>query len=403
MLEVLMASMLGWRELLDVQSEPRRSERVLVLLHDSQHFSWCQFCVLVGSHFLSRKLCMSNSKLKSGFTLVELLVVIAIIGILVGLLLPAVQAAREAARRMSCSNNLKQLGLAIHNHESTYKYIPAWGKEFPMTDTYASSNNPYFPLTGDARKPFGALGQLLPFIEQGNLTNMFDLKKPLVDPVNLVPPFPGGTNDPSAFAPVPVFLCPSSPDAPSDYGPYFVPLGFPSNAQYILPRTDYVPMRGIHSSLATCVGLPATTTHNAMLGADNIIQRPTVKFGAVSDGLSNTICFIEEAGKQQRYFRGKPVPPNANGGNLVLNSFYGDWNVARHARGLSGADIMNPRQPGCSAINVLNDDNPYSFHTGGVQFVRGDGSVFFLSDSIATAVFVALVTRDGGESFTQFE
>ncbi len=337
---------------------------------------------------------------RAGFTLVELLVVIAIIGILVGLLLPAVQAAREAARRMSCSNNLKQLGLAIHNHESVYKYVPAWGKEFLMTDTYAASGNPYFALTGDARKPFGALGQLLPYLEQGNITNLFDLKKPLVDPKNLPPPFPGGTNTPACFATVPVFICPSTPDSPSDYGPYFVPLGFPSGQTYILPRTDYVPMRGIHSSLAQCVGLPSTNTHNAMLGSDNIIVKPTVKFAETTDGLSNTICFIEEAGKQRRYFRGKPVPASAAGGDLVLNSFYGDWNVARHVRGLSGANILDPRLPGCSVLNVLNDDNPYSFHTGGVQIARGDGSVSFLSDSIATDVFVALTSRNGGESVT---
>jgi prepilin-type N-terminal cleavage/methylation domain-containing protein len=131
---------------------------------------------------------MKRHQGRSAFTLVELLVVIAIIGILVGLLLPAVQAAREAARRMSCSNNLKQLGLAIHNHESTYKYIPAWGKEFVAAEYPTTPPNPYFALTTDARKPFGALGQLLPYMEQNNVFNMFDHKRSLIDPINLPPP-----------------------------------------------------------------------------------------------------------------------------------------------------------------------------------------------------------------------
>ncbi len=338
-----------------------------------------------------------------GFTLVELLVVIAIIGILVGLLLPAVQAAREAARRMQCSNNLKQLGLAIHNHESTFKYVPAWGKEFLTTDTYASQGNPYFALTGDARKPFGALGQLLPYLEAGNVSNLFDLKKPLVDPKNLPPPFPGGTNNPMCFTTLPFFICPSGPEVSSNYGPYFAPLGFPAGQPYNLPRTDYVPMRGLHESVPVCVGLPRTRTHNAMLGSDDIIRKFTVKFGEVSDGLSNTICFIEEAGKQNRYFRGKPVPATAVGGAQVLNSFYGDWNIARHVRGLSGANILDPRIEGCSVINVLNDDNPYSFHTGGVQIARGDGSVSFLSDNVDLLVFMGMTSRNGGETFANPE
>jgi hypothetical protein len=232
---------------------------------------------------------------------------------------------------------------------------------------------------------------------------MFDHKRALIDPLNLPPPFPLGTNNPACFNTVPVFICPSTPDVPRNYAPYFAPLGFPQNQSYNMPRTDYVPMRGIHGTLAVCVGLPNTNTHNAMLGSDNIVTKRTVKFGEVSDGLSNTICFIEEAGKQSRFFRGKPLPSTAPGGNLVLNSFYGDWNVARHIRGLSGATIADPRQQGCSVINVLNDDNPYSFHTGGVQITRGDGSVSFLTDSVDVRVFVGLLSRDGGESFANPE
>ena len=237
----------------------------------------------------------------------------------------------------------------------------------------------------------GCLGQLLPYLEQTNISNLFNLQRPLVDLVNLAPPFPGGRNSPQAFAKVPVFVCPSTPEVPSDYGPnYFVALGY--SGSYLLPRTDYVPLRGIHSSLAACAGMANTTTHNGMLGSEFPIIKRKVRLAEVTDGLSNTFCFVELAGKQNVYFRGKHVP-----GLVVLNSFYGDWNVARHARGLSGATIAVPNQAGCSAVNIVNENNPYSFHTGGIQVLRGDGSVAFVTQSISTPVFTSLVTRDGGE------
>jgi prepilin-type N-terminal cleavage/methylation domain-containing protein len=338
-----------------------------------------------------------------GFTLVELLVVIAIIGVMVGLLLPAVQAAREASRRMSCSNNLKQIGLALHNHESTYKLVPAWGKQF-LNPAEAPTNptNPYFAATADARNGFGALGQLLPFLEANTISDLFDHKRPLLDPVNLPPPWPGGLNRPESMSTVATFICPSTPSGvPSDYGPYFAQAGLlPAGATFPMPRTDYVPLRGLHSSLAVCAGLPSATTHNAMLGSADTTTKRTVRFAEVTDGLSNTLCFLEIAGKQKWYFRGRPHPGTAYSNGLGLNSFYGDWNIARHARGLSGADINNPGQVGCSAINIFNENNPYSFHPGGIQAVRGDGSVSFLSASVNVVVFAALVSRDGGESMS---
>lgn len=340
-----------------------------------------------------------SSRKSSGFTLVELLVVIAIIGILVGLLLPAVQAAREAARRMSCGNNMKQLGLALHNHESAYKWVPAWRREFALTDTYAATGNPYFTATSDARSPHGPLGQLLPYMEGSNITNLFDSRKALLDPKNNVPPFPGAQNTPAAMSTVPTFLCPSTPESRSDYGPYFAPLGVPANTPYVLPRTDYAPMRGIHSWLAQCVGLPNASTNNAMLGTTDPIRKFTVKFAEVTDGLSNTMCFLEIAGKQGIYFRGRNIavlPAFIN-----LNSFYGDWNIARQVRGYNIGVVPTPAASngaqGCSVINVFNANNPYSFHTGGIQNVRGDGSVAFLSANLDNAVFVALLSRDGGE------
>lgn len=347
-----------------------------------------------------------------GFTLVELLVVIAIIGILVGLLLPAVQAAREAARRMSCGNNLKQLGLAFHNHESTYKYVPAWGKQFARGDTYAASGNPFYLATVDARRQ-SCFFQLLPYLEQATISDLFDLKKAYLDPRNL--PAPWFTTVPATVRNnLPVFICPSTPEVPCDYGPYFAAIGCPQ--PYTLPRTDYAPLRGLHSSLVgtSCLNLPNPTfyTDNAMLGvpeetsgnasstaSDGIVGKPKIKFAEVTDGLSNTICVVERAGMQKRYFRGKPIPGQTLlDGGLGLNATYADWNVARVARGLSGANILSPNDPGCSFINVYNENNPYSFHSGGVQVLRGDGSVTFMSATLDGLSFVGVVTRSGGET-----
>ena len=243
---------------------------------------------------------------------------------------------------------------------------------------------------------------MLPFLEGNTIHNLFDHKRPLLDPVNLPPPWPRGTNSPSALSDVATFLCPSTPsNQPSDYGPYFTNAGIlPAGVVFRMPRTDYAPMRGIHSSLANCVGRPSSNTHNAMLGSSDIVTKRTVTFGEVTDGLSNTFCVLGIAGKQTKFFRGRMVPKT---GNLLidtlLNSFYGDWNIARHVRGLAGTDINNANLAGCSSwINIHNSDNPYSFHPGGVMYLMGDGSVNFLSSTVDNLVFVGLMSRDGGET-----
>jgi prepilin-type N-terminal cleavage/methylation domain-containing protein/prepilin-type processing-associated H-X9-DG protein len=345
----------------------------------------------------------ARNRSRKGFTLIELLVVIAIIAILIALLLPAVQQAREAARRTQCRNNLKQLGLAVHNHEQAYGYVPSWVRDIKVADYPGGfpAGNPY-----GQRTTFGTLWHLLPYMDQATYYQNFDMKRSYLDPVNMPAPY-GTQNAQMMGTPIPAFICPSTPGSPpSDYGPYLQSVGLGSGAPMITPRTDYVPLRGLHSSLAVCAGLPSANTDNAFFGrvdnTNNKEENWKVKFSEVTDGLSNTICLVELAGKQKRYFRGQPTPGStlADGG-LGLNSFFGDVNVARQVRGLSGATITNPGQAGCGFINIYNENNPYSFHTGGVHALFGDGSVSFLSENMSVIVFAGLLSRDGGETVSQ--
>ena len=161
----------------------------------------------------------SANRPRQGFTLVELLVVIAIIGILVGLLLPAVQAAREAARRMSCGNNLKQLGLALHNYESAMRRFP------PSANTTG----------GSANQPWSGQAALLPFLEGDNVYKNIDFSVGYHHPINKANFPPNGI----ATVRVPVLLCPSEPeDKPrikaSTKQPEHYPLNYPlSMGQYL--------------------------------------------------------------------------------------------------------------------------------------------------------------------------
>lgn len=323
----------------------------------------------------------SNRK-RSGFTLIELLVVIAIIAVLIGLLVPAVQKVREAANRMKCANNLKQLGIALQGYHDANSAFPAWGFDFP------SNPNPANPL-GATIQGHSALTLILPYIEQANLLTIIDIKKSVADPANL--PIPYGTTT-GASAKIPTFLCPSAPDRTADYIPFFSQQGVPNWGPMILGVTDYNPIRGLRAQFQ------AACAPNSPLGDTGVLGSKSSKsrIADVTDGTSNTLFLAETAGRQQVYANGRPIMPNNPGSfGWQLNAAWADMNTAYNLRGFS-SDGLVP-DGGCACINANNFESMYSFHSGGVNIALVDGSVRFLRSSVTPTTIGGLITRNGGE------
>lgn len=339
---------------------------------------------------------MSFKKHRRGFTLVELLVVIAIIGILVGLLLPAVQAAREAARRMQCSNNLKQLGLAAHNFESSYKYFPPG--EWTRAATTASTTRPAWTTA------------VLGFLEQANKFNQFNFTVDVnVDPINL----------PARQQDVPAFICPSEP----------------SEAQFTaggvtVGRLNYFGSIGGAADSRQPDGLAGIFSGNF----SNVQLNETpkgVKIGGVTDGTSNTALHSEIMRKfgdttVVNYTTNKQSGDIATGVGLVdgrndtgcragttagtrinyvgLQYYRGGINhtsLYTHTLPINWnrntGNVATQRYTCGDASFRRAHINAGSYHTGGANAVFCDGSVRFFSDATDFAVWYAMGTRGNGE------
>jgi len=292
-----------------------------------------------------------------GFTLIELLVVIAIIAILVALLLPAVQAAREAARRTACKNKLKQLGIALHSyHDSNLR--------FPATAT---------------RRPYHTwVPSLLPFLEQENLAKIYDWN------VNWDHP----NNQPAITTDLPVLQCPSTP-------------GGSGRRDTVRPgiqaaTTDFVAIAGVASIVVRAGFIKPTNLRGALQA------RYWVRISEIHDGLTNTLLMTEDAGRPKFYVRGSAGPRNnrPGGGNLSVTNgrvIGAGWADRSNSIPLHSFTRDGLRVPGPCAINCTNNNEAFSFHTGGVDALFGDGRVKFISENLGVAIYAALITRSGKE------
>lgn len=313
-----------------------------------------------------------------GFTLIELLVVIAIIAILIGLLLPAVQKVREAAARMQCSNNLKQLGLAFHNFHDTHNFLPPARLTGPA---------PQFGITTQADHSFGVF--VLPYFEQDNLYKMYNFNEDSrATPTN---GFPNTKNHLVVSTRLKIMECPSTPQQK----PYLNTNGTFGFTNYTFAPGDYGPLSGVRPALQPAF---INTPGGDFRGIIDIY--PALwSLTQIPDGSSNTIMLAEDAGRPNVYRAGKLDPvasaepysgsgPHANGAG---------WANPLNQWAIDGFDFTGTVRGGGCFLNCLNDDETYSFHTGGCNFLLGDGSVRFIRQTISTFTMSALVTRAGGE------
>lgn len=315
---------------------------------------------------------------RTAFTLVELLVVLAIIGVLTALLLPAVQMAREASRRSSCGNNLRQIGLALHNFEGARKRLPP-GRGAPLP------------------KVFSVHAYLLPYLEQNQVADLLDLDSaPTTFSVGSTN-YSGDANYDAAVVGVETLLCPSDPTGER------------------VPNSPYGA-----TSYAACSGT-GTLVAGSLTGADGVFYLDSkTRFASIPDGTSNTAAFSERllgegsppasvpSPAAERAVRELPFGTDPDDSTCGASSA-GGWFVERGGKwilGNYGNTLYNhfapPNAPVWDCMDMRQQKGRMaarSAHPGGVMLLRCDGSVAFQSEQIDPTTWRAFASRNGGEIF----
>lgn len=320
----------------------------------------------------------------NGFTLVELLVVIAIIGILIALLLPAVQAAREAARRAQCSNNMKQIGLALHNYHDTYGKFPI-GARTVMTDATSwrfailsfLEQSSIFDLAAAAR---GA-GTRLNFYPMGNVAHTISDYNTYTRPlINLV---------------LDVFHCPSSASpAVYEYSSSFAGLG----TQMVM----YAGIMGAYPDPRGRANVFYETQYNSFATSNGcLLLNECLGFNSITDGTSNTIIVAEQSGNIR--FPTRISNYHSGWGGVSSTGTVAQWKAGAALQHRYGASVTalfhtpNPTSLGAEANAVWDFNTPLtSYHPGGVHVLMADASTQFMSDTIELPIALNLCTRDDG-------
>jgi prepilin-type N-terminal cleavage/methylation domain-containing protein/prepilin-type processing-associated H-X9-DG protein len=375
---------------------------------------------------------------KSAFTLIELLVVIAIIAVLIGLLIPAVQKVREAAHRIQCENNLKQIALATLNYESANGYLP-WN-----AITKNNSQMPFIPYDPNTVPTVGNQGgtqgrcsvlvTILPYIDPANMGKLWMYNQDWSDPRSNAATG-GPLNQPFAL-----YLCPATPSqGPASYATNYITNGQTGAADNLAFAPPLVGSNGIPSSTtninnnklypttavtptgwaADYAGINQVKTTKDANGAEIAFTNPIVAAGVpwagdgskgamrqngptrmleITDGSSQTTLYSEAAGRTQQWYTNHVNGgPNTSTGAIWADSDNRITVTGTDPTGKTVASAKTGTTCGC----VMNCNNTsgdiYSFHSGGANIAMADGSVHFVAETITITTLAAMVTKGGGE------